>query len=571
MKFLPREAWRYAVLLIVLLAIASVTVREILGFLRHHIASQHFQVAAILIASLTMGFMLIAGAFGLWAIRFSAEAESRRRIGLLVGGMGYLSDGLVAIDQRGRVTASNPAAQRLLASDLGNEPALGRIFPNLSQAEIARLLDRRGPSEIECSIVRNDASRVFRLRSQPSAGFLLISDITSATAQIAHNRQLARLQLIGQIARGVAHDFNNLLCVISGHASVLSHLPPGSLEMRCSIDQILKATERGVSLADHLLDLAQPSVTPPFTDVAHEFVHLAVRTLSDSLPDRWKIAASIEPISTVALTGLQIEQIVLNLGYLCADALPEPGNISITLTRPRPDRPFNVGNQFAGVMILTATPATGSSAPQETSEAQDVARESGVILSVLRSMIQEAHGSLDSTKSPEGLPFYRVALPFGNLPLVPGNSKQAILDVAPYVARWSVLVAVPAGHQGAQIEKRLSELSVRVERADNAVSALARIGRAPPLDGVIVAKNLLRNESESLLRAMVKLCPSAGIVALSATPQNERSALAFDIVFAGLNADPNSILLALVEAKAAAGRRRPPNPDISHGSVKYPG
>jgi nitrogen-specific signal transduction histidine kinase len=557
MKFFPKEAWRYAILLIILFAIATVTVRQILGYFQARIASEHYQILAILISSLTLGFMLIAGAFGLWAIRFSAEAESRRRIGMFVDAMDYLSDGLLAVDPKGRITGSNPAARTLIGSELSHEESLRDAFPALSDADIGQLLGRNGPHEIERSFVRDNASRIFRLRSQPSEGltFLLVSDITSNTAQLAHHRQLARLQLIGQIARGVAHDFNNLLCVISGHASLLSHLPAGSPDMRRSIEQIAQGSERGVVLANHLLDLAQPAVALQPTDVAHEYVDIAVQMLRDSLPDRWQIETSIQPMPTVALTGLQIEQVVLNLGYLCADALNEPGLLRITAGKPDTSHLLNVGNQFAGVLVLSAMRSPAAVPPGDAAASESL-RESGVILSVLRSMIEEAGGTLDCMKSPDGSPVYRVALPYGNLPWRKEDSEQSLRDLAAYIARWSVLQAAAPSHYHSQIERRLRELSVNVTHADNVMSALALIEKLPQLDGIIVDKNLLKNESEGLLRAMVKLCPGAGIVALSDNPQTEPPALAADIIFLPSHADPNNIILSLVEAKNLAARRK---------------
>ena len=80
MRFFHRETWGYAVLLIVLFAIAAVAVSQILVYLEYHTTADFKVVTSVMIA-LTLGFMLIAGAFGIWAIQFAGAAESRRRIG----------------------------------------------------------------------------------------------------------------------------------------------------------------------------------------------------------------------------------------------------------------------------------------------------------------------------------------------------------------------------------------------------------------------------------------------------------------------------------------------------------
>ncbi len=559
MRPLPKEAWRYAILLVVLLAIATVTVWEILGHIKNDLKTpEAFPTIAFLIAALTLGFMLIAGAFGLWAIHFSAEGESRRRIGMLVESMDYLSDGLITLDTQGRVTAFNPAAARLVGQALTVSTPLPQLFPSLSGKDIATLLDRSAPSELECSVMRGDAVRTLRLRSQPSSGLtcLLVSDITAMAAQQAHRRQLARLQLIGQIARGVAHDFNNLLCVVSGQASLLARHSTGVLEARQIGEEILRSTERGVALSNHLLDLAQSAVPAQFTDAAAQFVNLAVEVLKDTISDRWKVDCSVASIPTVALTGLQIEQIVLNLGYLCVDAQPAPGVLSVSLSRPGHDPSLPVGGALAGVLRISAQPSAAGGSGRNDSDAMRTTPESGVILSVLRSMVEEPGGFLESLPGPGGLS-YRVGLPLGTpVPASSQGSASTLRDLIPYLRHWSVLVAAASGHTADTVERRLRELTGHVERASDVLAVLGRVSRNPPLDGIVVDKNLLQQESESLLRAMATLAPGAGIVALSETPQNEPRGLTSQIVFVDSRSDPESILLALVDAHSLAKRRQ---------------
>ena len=116
----------YAVLLIVLFAISAIAVQQVIAYLESSISISAYRVAVISIWTLTLGFMLIAGAFGLWAIQFSAESESRRRIGQLVETIDYMSDGLVALDHRGRITAMNPTARRIAGlKDVRRGPVRG--------------------------------------------------------------------------------------------------------------------------------------------------------------------------------------------------------------------------------------------------------------------------------------------------------------------------------------------------------------------------------------------------------------------------------------------------------------
>ncbi|MDP2990123.1 MAG: hypothetical protein Q8O57_06105, partial [Kiritimatiellota bacterium] len=229
MTFLPKSAWRYAILIIILFAIVAVASMTIISYLQDQIteqtATETIKQLSIAIWALTMGCMFLAGALGLWAIRSTAEIEGRRRIGRFVDTMDYMSDGLMAIDGKGHVRGSNPAARKLVPHTLPANKAvmLRDVFACLTEQDMHQLLDPLQPREIEKGCVYSHGLRTLRFRSQPSEGLMLIliSDITTHHSQEIRKRQIAQLQIIGRLAAGVAHDFNNILCAISGHATLL--------------------------------------------------------------------------------------------------------------------------------------------------------------------------------------------------------------------------------------------------------------------------------------------------------------------------------------------------------------
>ena len=66
MRLFQKETWSYAVLLVVLFSIAAVAVWRTIEYLQALMPPDHYNIVAVVIWSLTMGFMLIAAAFGLW-------------------------------------------------------------------------------------------------------------------------------------------------------------------------------------------------------------------------------------------------------------------------------------------------------------------------------------------------------------------------------------------------------------------------------------------------------------------------------------------------------------------------
>lgn len=555
MRLFSKEATGYAVLLILLFSIAAIAVWYVLDFLQTRVAVEDYGVVAILVGTITLGFMLIAGAFGLWAIQFAGVAEGVRRVGRLVEAMDYIQDGVLAVDIKARITGSNPAVRRISGQDLGIKTPLQTVFPCLTDADVALILESKDPCEVERKLTVSGLNRSLRFRSQPLEGFslLLVSDVTSMEARRTHSRQVARLQLIGQIARGVAYDFNNILCAVAGHASLLTRLPPGSPEVSASVLAINKGAERGTKLAAHLLELSTPGMDNAVPRMSTEYLQAAASALRDSLSELWALEAQIETVPPLSLSGIKIEQIVLNLGLLAADRASAPGTLRIIASTPRAEPPMlNVGHQFAGVIVVAAAPmetAVSTPASEDSSPA-------GVIVSVIRSMIEEANGALDSFRAMDGSPIYRVSLPLENIAGPSGGRDRYGAELGPYVANWSVLV-VASPERARHTMERLRALSVRLERVDDFVSALTRMEGATPPDAILLDQRLAASEEKGLLRAVVKLCPTAAVVVLADHVAAESATqLASDVVFIPHALAAERILMAMIEARSLAVKRR---------------
>jgi signal transduction histidine kinase len=551
MKFFRREVWSYAVLLIILFAIGAVAVSRTLSYLQE--PEVDFHVVAVLIWTITLGFMLIAGAFGIWAIQFAAESESRRRVGLLVDAMDFLNDGLMSVNRQGQIGGANPAAKQMSVVQLDKITTISEAFPALTRDDVQLLLGADEPTEIERDCTKADNALTLRFRSQPSEGLtlILISDVTGMNSQRLRARQAARLQLVGQIAKGVANDFNNLLCVISGHASIIGRAKSMPHELASSAMEITQCAERGIALAGHLLELAQPALAGPSTNMLGEHVKNACQTLRDSLPMGWQVECSIEEqLAPVALPGIQIEQAVLNLALLASESLRAPGILTIRAGKPGASHFFNVPGRYACVVvIMVAAPGAATS----ESVLKDASERSGVILSVIRSMIEEAGGTLQELTASDGTPLYRASLPHGKLSQRK-QTPQLTSELRTYIEHWAILLAW-AGKTNNALTTKLTELNVNVEHVDNIISALARVEENRGLDIAIIDRQLLGQEGKALLRAIVKLRPSSGIVVLSEDPESERQGLSEDVVFAEPSSDLNTILTAMIEAKSLALKR----------------
>lgn len=528
--------------------------------LRYESAIRELSIA---VWSLTMGVMFLTGAFGLWAIRSSVEIEGRRRIGRFVSAMDYLSDGLVLLDKNGRIVGFNPSLSRLLPTLVANIEAtlLTDLFPCVSRKDLDCLMDLSAPRELERDCAESGVLRTLRFRSQPSSGvrLVLISDVTDTRSEEIRRRQVALLQLVGRIAGGVAHDFNNILCAISGHAALIARAGANSDAIRDSLEVIQNETQKGAVLSRQLLGLSQAGMRGQ--SGAHIEHHLAeaVELLRLGLDPAWKMKIEADGVfPPVPLSAGQIEQIVLNLGLLAADAQPRPGILVITLNRPGFDNLADAPDGMAVVILIVAESpecpgdeqivkrnGTGSAVP--TLAGTD---EGGVILSVVQSLVLEAQGTLDQFVSDTGNCIYRVCLPHLALSESTDDSSEN-RELADYLAGWKVVLAATDNTLAEKIGKQLRNTGVVLVRRDSISTLLGKIDYLGKIDAVILDVKILEKEIEGLFKAILKLCPQVGILALCDDPDSsDFCGLKNDIAFVAYDQLHGQIARLLIIAKA---------------------
>src|SRR5207245_4501870 len=137
---------------------------------------------------------------------------------------------IAAIDLQGRVTAWNPAAERMFG--WSQSEILGQPLPSVPESEAHRASEIRAavfrgesPRDFEAGRVRKDGSRIeVSLSAAPlydsarriRGGIAVFADITERRSLEEQVRQSQKLEAVGRLAGGGAHDFNKLLTVIGG-------------------------------------------------------------------------------------------------------------------------------------------------------------------------------------------------------------------------------------------------------------------------------------------------------------------------------------------------------------------
>lgn len=146
--------------------------------------------------------------------------------------------------------------------------------------------------------------------------------------------QSQKMEALGILAGGVAHDFNNLLTGILGYADLLDReAAPGSRTGEAA-RVIRDSAERASRLTAQLLGFARKGKNLAVPVDLRKTVGDLVKILERTLDRRIRITTRFpdeEP--TVLGDPTQLSQVAMNLGVNARDAMPEGGELAISIER----------------------------------------------------------------------------------------------------------------------------------------------------------------------------------------------------------------------------------------------
>ncbi len=243
-----------------------------------------------------------------------------------------ISDGIAITDVTGKLTASNPAFDRILGlddttddlSDFAQWFRTGRFGPSAIAAGLTRA--HRGPLEI-----RSSEGQILELRASrlPDEGRVwLVSDVTEERNIQARLDQMDRIEMLGKLAGDTAHDFGNILTTIRTHAHLLRRTSTSD-----NIASIENAVEYGASLTERLLAFARKQPLEPEVIELGALISGMIELVEIGLRKGVTVSviAPSKPLFVLADPG-QLESAVLNLILNANNAMQEDGVISIHLS-----------------------------------------------------------------------------------------------------------------------------------------------------------------------------------------------------------------------------------------------
>ncbi len=155
-------------------------------------------------------------------------------------------------------------------------------------------------------------------------------------ANQAELAQAQKMEAVGQLTGGIAHDFNNLLTVILGNLELLGIHAANQPKLLRHIESATVAATRGGALTQRLLAFSRrQALHPEPVDVAERLrgmEELLGRTLGENI--RIEVVAA-EGLWRCMVDPHQFESAILNLALNARDAMPNRGNLTMTLDNCR--------------------------------------------------------------------------------------------------------------------------------------------------------------------------------------------------------------------------------------------
>jgi PAS domain S-box-containing protein len=262
----------------------------------------------------------------------------------------HMTNGLIAIDAAGLITAFNPAAACMLGSHAAavlNRPLPLALYKAKELISIFEDTLRTGQAHPhrEITVVHpTGQSLPLSLSTAPLGGrgrgsgvVGVLEDLSQAKALEAERRRLDRLVVLGEMSAVVAHEIRNPIAGIAAGLEYLTrNLGPDSPDM-AGVNLVKGEIERVNRILEDILFVARPLALSPSKESLPEIVRSVVQRFNPGLAEH-RIKVSIQAAPNLPLLKVdrqRLEQVFNNLVLNAIQAMPQGGELAIGL-QPNP-------------------------------------------------------------------------------------------------------------------------------------------------------------------------------------------------------------------------------------------
>lgn len=396
------------------------------------------------------------------------ERRSREQIGeyrsRLAAIIDSSEDAIIGKNLEGIITSWNKGAERIY----GYTPEevvgknIGLLAPSDRADEIPEILRKiaRGESTEHYESIRvtkdgrhvNVSITVSPLRD--AAGDIvgasaIARDITAQRRAEGQLRQAQKMEAVGRLAGGVAHDFNNILAIVNSCTEFLRDRIDRTSEPAIYIENIRKATERGISLTRQLLAFGRKKVIQPVVLDLNERLRETSKLLRPLMGDDVEVVLRDRsgPALVEADPG-QIDQVVMNLAVNARDAMPRGGRFILETARVDFDAAFAGQNQplAPGQYVMLAVSDEGSGMDKATQSrifepfftTKEPGKGTGLGLATVYGVVQQSGGHIWVYSEPGHGTTFKIYLPSAEHRL--GMAPERVEESAPIQRAATILL-----------------------------------------------------------------------------------------------------------------------------------
>jgi len=240
-----------------------------------------------------------------------------------------MPSGLIAVDNKGRVTQWNRTAEKYTsASDTifkGEEVWSAVKDLGIYKDELLKLIEQKSHIEISREPMKDGVKMNLNIHLFPlvangvKGSVIRIDDITELKKKEEQLIQAQKMETIGTLAGGIAHDFNNILSGIVGVVSILKYRIEKKIDIPQEqlseyLDIMEKSGQRAGDIVQRLLTLSRKQNTLLEKVELSEVISHVIKICSNTFDKRIEIKGeNLRSRSAVLADFTQLEQVILNL------------------------------------------------------------------------------------------------------------------------------------------------------------------------------------------------------------------------------------------------------------------
>ena len=290
-------------------------------------------------------------------------------------------DAIIARDLEGKVLFWNEGAERIYGWK--REEVLGRNIAGILYADPAKFSDvnhmtvsrgewsgelqhlTKGGDEItaegRCTLIRD-------AEMNPTSVLAIYTDITERKMIEAQFLRAQRMESIGTLAGGIAHDLNNILAPIMMSIDALKLMSDGNPQTAGILETIGVSAKRGADIVRQVLSFARGMEGVRVEIQPKHLLKDLEHIIKDTFPKNLTLSFSV-PNNTWTILGdpTQVHQVLLNLCVNARDAMPNGGNLTVSVENSVLDEAYAATHLEAkpGRYVVITVVDSGTGIPQK--------------------------------------------------------------------------------------------------------------------------------------------------------------------------------------------------------------